>query len=137
MRTVMMIPGNVMKQILAQARRDVPIETCGYLIGMDGYITQCIPIRNDDQAEDHFTFDAEEQLAAIECAEREGLDIIALYHSHPKGDAWPSAEDVKLAFDPLILYVIIGLTGTQESVRAFHIIGGKIEEEPIIDNTQE
>jgi proteasome lid subunit RPN8/RPN11 len=65
-------------------------------------------------------------------AEQEGLEMIALYHSHPAGPAWPSAEDVRLAFDPSILYVIIPLSDKEKTVRAFHIKQGRIEEEELI-----
>jgi proteasome lid subunit RPN8/RPN11 len=113
------------------------METCGYLAGKDGRVTQCYPVRNDDQAEEHFTFNPEEQLSAAANAEQEGLDIIALYHSHPIGLAWPSAEDVRLAFDPSLLYVIISLIGKKEDVRAFRIRGGEIKEERIVVYTEE
>ena len=133
----MMISQQILEQIIAQARRDAPMETCGYLAGRDGRVTQCYPVRNDDQAENHFTFDPEGQLSAAANAEQEGLDIIALYHSHPMGFAWPSAEDVRLAFDPSLLYVIISLMGRKEDVRGFRIRGGEIEEERIVVCTEE
>lgn len=114
--------------MVAQARRDAPVETCGYLAGKDGRVTRCYPLRSDDQAEDHFTFEPEGQLSAVANAEREGLELMALYHSHARGTAWPSGEDVRLAFDLTLLHVIIGLAGERETVRVFRILGGKIEE---------
>jgi len=128
----MKILQEILERIIAQAEQEAPIETCGYLAGKDECITQCYPVKNDDQREDHFTFNAEGQLSALTMAEQEGLEVIALYHSHPVGAAWPSAEDVRLAFDPSILYVIIPLTDKEKTVRAFHIKQGRIEEEELI-----
>jgi len=133
----MLIPQNILEQMVAHARQEAPIEACGYLIGKNGRITQCYPVRNDDQAEDHFTFTPEEQHLALLTAEREGLEIMALYHSHPRGAARPSAEDLRLAFDPSLLYVIISLVDRKDSVRAFHIREGKIEEEQVVVGTSE
>jgi proteasome lid subunit RPN8/RPN11 len=125
------IPEDIVDQIVAQARRDAPLEICGYLAGRKGRIIRCYPVANDDRAGDRFTFEAEGQLLAVASAEREGLDIMALYHSHPRGAAWPSREDVQLAFDPTLVYLIVGLEAG-EVVRAFRIVGGVVDEEPVV-----
>ena len=127
----MKIEREVMERIVAHAERDAPIEACGFLMGLKGRITRDHPMTNAEGRADHFTFDPEEQFHAYKTAMQEGLDIIGAYHSHPAGPAWPSEEDIKLAYDSSILYVIVSLAGGERIVRGFSIRSGKVEEEPL------
>lgn len=121
-----------MKRIMTHAEKDAPIEACGFLMGSGGSITRSLPVTNADKREDHFTFDPEEQMAAYKLAEKEGLDIIGVYHSHPAHPARPSPEDVRLAHDPSLLCVIVSLMEGERTVKGFYIEEGTIREEPLI-----
>lgn len=127
----MIILKNIIEGIYAQARLAAPIEACGYLVGSEGRVTRSYPLTNVDNREDHFSFDPREQFAAQKSARREGLRIIGVYHSHPVTEARPSAEDIKLAYDPAIVYVIVSLKDNVPLVRGFHIRQGTVEEETI------
>ena len=117
---------------MTHAEKDAPIEACGFLMGSGGSVTRSFPVTNADKREDHFTFDPEEQWAAYKLAEEEGLDIIGVYHSHPAHPARPSPEDLRLAYDPSLLCVIVSLMGGERTVRGFYIEEGKVREEPLI-----
>ena len=127
----MKIKNHVIRYILAHAQKEAPIEACGFLMGSAGLVTMGLAITNMERREDHFTFDAKEQLEAYRTAKESGVEIIAAYHSHPATPAWPSAEDVRLAVNPTLLYVIASLADNQERVKAFRIREGRIEEEPL------
>ena len=58
-----------------------------------------------------------------------GIDLIAVYHSHPKSPARMSKEDIKLAYDPNVSYVIVSLMNNSEDIKSFTIKDGIIEEE--------
>lgn len=125
----MIIEKEVIERIIKHAEREAPIEACGYLVGRDGRVTLAYPMTNAEGREDHFTFDPAEQFAVLKAVRQEGLEIVGAYHSHPATPARPSAEDIKLAYDPGILYVIVSLMEGQRTVKAFRIKEGEVEEE--------
>jgi proteasome lid subunit RPN8/RPN11 len=128
----MRIRRDVIEHILAHAEIDAPVEACGYLLGKERAIEWAVAITNMEDREDHFTFEPQEQYDAHRKAEKLGMGIVGAYHSHPRTRAYPSAEDVRLAFDPRLLYVIASLTGGEKTVKAFWIEGGEVREEPLL-----
>jgi [CysO sulfur-carrier protein]-S-L-cysteine hydrolase len=128
----MQITKDVIEHMLAHARKEAPIEACGYLMGSEDFITRAVAITNAEGREDHFTFDPKEQFEAYRTAQDLGVEIIGAYHSHPASPARPSAEDVRLAFDPAMLYVIASLMEGGATVKAFRIREGEVEEEPLV-----
>ena len=117
------------QSLLAQAQKDAPIESCGYLLGTDKQtVTENYPMQNIDQSEEHFSFDPKEQFAAVKYARQHGLVIVGNWHSHPASPSRPSAEDIRLAFDPNILYFILSLADEQPVFNAFSIVGGEVKE---------
>ncbi len=121
----------LMDQIILHAKTDLPNECCGYLAGENGKITKVYPITNIDQTHDHFSFDPEEQFAAIKNIRKNSLVPIAVYHSHPETPARPSKEDIKLAYDPEISYLIISLAKENAVIKSFKIRNDIVEKEEI------
>ena len=128
----MRIKKEIIDNIIAHAKSGVPIEMCGYLASENGTISKHYELTNVDQSEDHFTFDPKEQFATIKDARSSGLEVCAVYHSHPVTPARPSAEDIKLAYDPNISYVIISLAGGGEDVKSFKIKDSQVTIENIV-----
>jgi [CysO sulfur-carrier protein]-S-L-cysteine hydrolase len=122
---------HVIDDVLAHADKDSPVEACGLLLGSAGVIEQAIAMANAEGREDHFTFDGQEQYEVYKTAEKLKMDVIAVYHSHPAAPAWPSSEDIRLAFDPHLLSVIISLMNSKKVVKAFWIRKEEIREEPL------
>jgi len=113
--------------ILSHARHELPDEACGYLGGLNGIISRNFPLTNMDHSPEHFSFSPEEQFATIRQARKEGLEILANYHSHPQTPARPSQEDIRLAYDPDLLYFIISTKGKEADIQAFKIKNGMVE----------
>lgn len=124
----MKIIKTVIKEMLDHAKRDAPLEACGYLGAKDGKIIKIYPLSNIDKSGEHFSFEPKEQFMAVKDARAQGLEICAVYHSHPASPARPSQEDIKLAYDPDISYFIVSLAGGQEDVRAFSIKNDEVSE---------
>ncbi len=117
----MKIKRDVVDRIIAQAKAELPAEACGYLLGKKGIITYNYPMTNIDHSPEHFSFSPEEQFAAVRYARQENLDVLANWHSHPVSPARPSQEDIRLAYDPEILYLILSLETAEPVLNAFHI----------------
>ena len=117
------------QSILAQAQKDAPLESCGYLLGTDKETaTENYPMTNADHSEEHFSFDPKEQFAAIKYARQKGLTIVGNWHSHPASPSRPSEEDKRLAYDPNILYFILSLAEEKPVLNAFRIVEGEVIE---------
>ncbi|MFH1994121.1 MAG: Mov34/MPN/PAD-1 family protein [Nitrospinota bacterium] len=114
----------IVNQIFKHGESDAPLEACGYLAGKDGIVTRCYPMDNKDRSEEHFTLDPEEQFKVIREANSLGLNILAVYHTHPATPARPSNEDIRLAYDPNIVYVIASLS--DKEIKAFKIKKGEV-----------
>ena len=135
-------PGNLIKMIqikktitdrlIEHSREDLPIEACGYLAGSNDIITKHYKLANADNSPVHYSFHPEDQFEMIRKSREEGLEIMACYHSHPATPARPSQEDIRLAYDPEIMYVIISLADSVPEIKAFRIINGKVSHEELI-----
>ena len=111
-------------QIIAHAREASPQECCGLIGGSSN--GQALTIyRSRNVAGDPLTSyeAAPEDLFAAQRAMRErGEQLLAIYHSHPRSaDPQPSATDVRLAYYPSAVYLIVGLGGPEPCLRAFRI----------------
>ena len=125
------IKNSVIQDLIRHARSDAPIEACGYLAEKDGVIAAAIRLRNVDASPEHFSFEPAEQFAAVRHMRSSGLRLKAVYHSHPATPARPSPEDIRLANDPSLSYVIVSLAGPAPDVKSFRILGGQVEVEPL------
>lgn len=125
------IEHQIVAAMLAHGRREEPNEACGYLAAKNGVVCRHFELTNIDAAPDHYTMDPAEQFAVIRQTREEGLQLTAVYHSHPATPARPSVEDLRLAHDPEIIYVIVSLLAGVQPVRAFRIHQGVETEVPL------
>lgn len=122
---------SVYDEIVAHALKDTPIEACGYLAGLNGEVKYAIPMKNTDESNEHFSFDPQEQFDAFKKTQKEGLRLIAVYHSHPETPARPSEEDIRLAYDPNVSYIIVSLAAETPDMKSFIIKNKTVEKEEI------
>jgi len=125
------ISQQIKDDIIDQALKGLPEEICGYLAGKGSDVTKRYPLTNIDHSNEHFSFDPTEQFQVVREVRKEGLVILANYHSHPETPARPSVEDIRLAFDPNISYVIASLAGELPDLKSFRIRNGEVEKEEI------
>lgn len=122
---------HVMREMITHALQESPNEACGYLSEENGTVVAAHRMKNTDESGQHFSLDPEEQFAVVRTIRDEGRRPVAVYHSHPETPARPSREDIRLAFDPDIGYVIVSLAGGLSEIKAFRIRKGRVEEIPI------
>ncbi|MCP3892472.1 MAG: M67 family metallopeptidase [Desulfobulbaceae bacterium] len=131
----MNIKKEIYTQIVREAREHNPLECCGYLAGNNGAITKAYPMNNIDESRIHYSFDPQEQFKTVKEIRNKGLKVLAVYHSHPETPARPSEEDIRLAYDPEVSYVIISLCEEKgrgrEDVKSFKIRKGQVEPEEL------
>jgi proteasome lid subunit RPN8/RPN11 len=63
---------------------------------------------------------------------QQGLEMSAIYHSHPYSNAHPSPKDMSLAFYPDSVYVIVSLIHKEPLIKAFEIKDAIVREVEII-----
>jgi len=119
--------------IIAHGKDDYPIEACGYLgKNEDGLVVAQYRMKNIDKSGEHFSFEPAEQFEVVKKIRARGLKAAVVYHSHPETPARPSQEDIRLAFDPNVSYVIVSLAGDKPDVKSFRIVKGTVEKEEIV-----
>jgi proteasome lid subunit RPN8/RPN11 len=121
-------------ELWQDARVRLPHEACGYVAGTGEDAAMILPLSNIDKSEEHFSFDPAEQFEALRKARSAGIELLAVYHSHPKSPARMSEEDKHLAYDTNIIYVICSLLS--EEIKAFSIDEAKNVEEIILEVTE-
>ncbi len=125
------ITRDIINEISAHGRAEAPLEACGYLAAKAGVVCKSIAMKNIDASPVHYSMDAAQQFDAVRRCREEGLSIRAVYHSHPETAAYPSAEDIKLAYDPAISYVIVSLAEYTPSINSYIIKGNTVFPEQI------
>ena len=128
------IHARLVADMVAQAKRDHPIETCGVICGPvnSDRPTRLIPMRNIAQSNVFFQFDSREQLKLWREMEDRDEECVVIYHSHTASIAYPSRDDVKFASEPNVHYVIIPTDPWYgEMPRSFRIVDNIITEEPV------
>ena len=129
------IPLNILSNMIDHARSDAPVEACGLLAGTGLKVGKNYRLTNVDGSSEHFSLDPREQFSAVKDARALGLEILAVYHSHPVSPARMSEEDLRLAIAPGVLYVIVSLADlVQPQVKCFRVSDGlPVEEELVIE----
>jgi proteasome lid subunit RPN8/RPN11 len=105
-----------------------PEEACGLVAGKINRSILVIPVENALHSPVRFRMEPVQQLYALQKIEQEGLDLIAIYHSHPNGPEAPSATDVAEAFYPEAIHLIWFRRAGEWICRAFSITNGRIQE---------
>lgn len=106
-----------------------PNEACGLLFGDGDAITGFQVAENvAEMAETRFEIDPRALFAALKTERAGGPKIIGYWHSHPSGDAMPSATDAAMAAPDGKLWLIVAgeaVTGWRAAERGEH---GRFEE---------
>lgn len=123
------LPSPIAAAIIDHARACYPEEACGLVAGRQGRATEAHLGRNISPTPrvayelDH------ETLACMIDFEDAGLDLVAIYHSHPAGPEAPSPTDIARAAYPGAVHLICSLADpVQPVLRGFCIAEGRARE---------
>jgi len=116
------IPKGIYRGMIEHAKRESPLECCGILGGREKTVQKVFELRNGEESTVRYSMSAQEQLKVFEQMEKDSMEMIAIYHSHPHTIPFPSETDVKMAFYPEVSSIIISLKDeTNPVVKAFRI----------------
>jgi [CysO sulfur-carrier protein]-S-L-cysteine hydrolase len=106
----MKIPQQLIDEMVAHARADMPNECCGLVGGRDGEATTVYRIRNEFASPLRYRLDSQDQLRVDNEMREAGEEPVAIYHSHTRSAAYPSQTDVNEAVAwPEPMYLIVSL----------------------------
>ncbi|CAG0969566.1 desampylase [Methanosarcinales archaeon] len=109
------IPRTELDLIQAELEENKPYEACGVLIGnIDGMIThveKALHIRNVKRTHSSFELDPKEHYNAWNEAEKNGKEIVGVYHTHPVSSAVPSLWDRETMENAPSVWLIAGADG--------------------------
>ncbi len=108
-----------------------PYEACGVLIGTinssTALVEKALPVTNAKRTRRSFELDPKEHYKAWNEAEKNGKEIVGVYHTHPVSSAVPSLWDRETMENTPSVWLIAGADGMrayvwENGVRAVKIL---------------
>jgi proteasome lid subunit RPN8/RPN11 len=135
--TGLILPHAVADELLAQARSELPNEACGLLSGSlaTGRAVRFHPARNVEASPLRYNVHPEDLVRITFAIEDGGEDLVAIFHSHTRSPAVPSATDRRTAMYPDPFYLLATLADPDaapaSALRAWRILRGQAFEVPL------
>ena len=124
----------MLQEIVAHALQDAPDECCGLLIGPPEPgeepnavrpIDAAVRATNIERGPTRYQIDPAEHVALQKRLRGTGRIIAGAYHSHTRSPAVPSESDLREAFYPEFVYLIVSVARPHEpEIRAWRIVEG-------------
>ncbi len=121
---VLNIPRSVYEGMLWHALAEQPLECCGLLAGIIradgiGEVRLRYPLLNAAASPVEFESEPQSHFSADRDIRRQGLEVLAIYHSHPISAPVPSRKDLERSWSADVVNFIVSLTTTPPTVRAW------------------
>jgi proteasome lid subunit RPN8/RPN11 len=117
------LPQHLFNDMVDHARRELPCECCGLLAGVAegqlGRVVERYALVNALASGREFESEPRSMFAAMRAMHKRGLDVLAVYHSHPTSAPVPSRTDLERNYSPDVVNVIVSLAGEAPTVRAW------------------
>jgi len=119
-----MVADSLLAEVIGHARTELPHECCGLLAGRTengvGIATTRFPIKNAMASGTEYETDARDMLFAFRRMREHGLELLAVYHSHPASEPVPSRRDVERnTYGETVVHLIVSLAGAEPDVKAW------------------
>jgi [CysO sulfur-carrier protein]-S-L-cysteine hydrolase len=134
------LPRGVAEAVLGLARAELPNEACGLLAGAfdpagAGRGSVFHPARNVEASPLRYNVHPEDLVRIVFAIEDAGEDLVAIFHSHTRTPAVPSATDRRTAQYDRPFYLLATLAEPdappERALRAWRIMGGHSFEVPL------
>jgi proteasome lid subunit RPN8/RPN11 len=118
------ISDSLLEEVNLHARRELPNECCGLLAGniVDrvGVITDHFAIRNDAASSSEYETNARDMFDAFRAMRSRGIELLAIYHSHPASEPLPSRRDIERnTYGESVVHMIVGFANAEPEVRVW------------------
>jgi proteasome lid subunit RPN8/RPN11 len=122
--SILHLPRSVYEGMLWHARAEQPLECCGLLAGIIredgiGEVRLRYPLLNAAASPVEFASEPKSHFSADRDIRRQGLQVLAIYHSHPASEPIPSRTDLARNWSSEVVNVIVSLAQTPPQVRAW------------------
>ena len=96
--------------MVAHVEKTFPKEGCGVMLGADGVVREAVPLPNtyEGPQEDFYVMDPMDLHRVDMQAQKRGLDVLGVFHSHPDCDAYFSQRDLANSC-PWFSYVVLSI----------------------------
>ena|SRR5215207_5745184 len=108
MQSISLTTGQI-QELVSIAKNVLPNESCGLLLGENDAVAEILPMRNVDESPLTFSIKSTELVDAYNLAESKGLQVIAIFHSHPAQPS-PSSTDIKFMEINPVVWLIYSTT---------------------------
>ena len=118
--------------IQAELEANSPYEACGVLVGTiegdEAVVEKAVPITNSNRTTRSFELEPKEFYNAWNNAEKNGKEIVGVYHTHPSSSAVPSQWDRETMQNDPSVWLIAGADGMKaylwdDGVKSVEIVG--------------
>jgi proteasome lid subunit RPN8/RPN11 len=108
MQSISLTAGHI-EELVSIAKDVLPDESCALLLGENNAVVEILPMRNVDESPVTFSIESTELVDAYNLAESKGLQVIAIFHSHPAQPS-PSSTDIKFMEINPVVWLIYSTT---------------------------
>ena len=119
-------------ELITHAIGQQPSESCAMLLGTkvddEWSVKEIFLTQNMDNSQTNFTISPEELLKGYQLAEKMHLELVGVFHSHPKSDAIPSSTDKKFMQNNPVPWIIF--SGVDNNLKAY-LLDSDVTEIPI------
>jgi [CysO sulfur-carrier protein]-S-L-cysteine hydrolase len=132
------VPRDIVDDMVAHARAEVPNECCGLLAGrlpvgegqgggsptklQTALVVRRYPLTNQAGSPTEYLSDPNSLFTAYRDMRRLGLDVLAIYHSHPTTEPIPSRKDIERNnYGTEVVHLIVSLSGAEPRTRAWRL----------------
>lgn len=122
------LPKRFVDEIISHCRAEYPNEACGLLAGRQREAVSLFQMTNAERSPVIYRMEPKEQLRVFNEIESDGLELVAIYHSHTRSKAYPSTTDVQWAYYPEAVYLIASLAEDEPELKGFSIVNKQVSE---------
>lgn len=124
---LLLLPNALLQTVLNHARSELPNECCGFLAGTFedtdngkvGRVVQRYPLVNELASPVEFLSESHSLFKAHRAMDRDGLELLAIYHSHPTSAPIPSKKDRERNYSEDVMNLILGMTSDPPLLRGW------------------